>query len=92
MPDAFREIVRLQNATNAAILYDDSFGEMLIEMYHIYTKIKLYLHSCSILFLNLRHFIFQFSIRSLVLCYKISRFATFFTEFIQNKMISQISS
>ena len=37
MPDAFREIVRLQNATNAAILYDDSFGEMLIEMYHIFT-------------------------------------------------------
>ena len=32
MPDAFREIVRLQNATNAAILYDDSFGEMLIKM------------------------------------------------------------
>ena len=32
IPDAFREIVRLQNATNAAILYDDSFGEMLIEM------------------------------------------------------------
>ena len=32
MPDAFREIVRLQNATNAAILYDDSFGEMVIEM------------------------------------------------------------
>ena len=42
MPDAFREIVRLQNATNAAILYDDSFGEMLIEMYHIYTKIILF--------------------------------------------------
>ena len=27
MPDAFREIVQRQNATNAAILYDDSFGK-----------------------------------------------------------------
>ena len=27
MPDAFREIVQRQNAANAAILYDDSFGK-----------------------------------------------------------------
>ena len=27
MPDAFREMVLLQNATNAAILFDDTFSE-----------------------------------------------------------------
>ena len=26
MPDAFREMVLMQNATNAAILFDDTFG------------------------------------------------------------------
>ena len=27
MPDAFREMVLMQNATNAAILFDDTFGK-----------------------------------------------------------------
>ena len=27
MPDAFREIILRQNATNAAILYDSTFGK-----------------------------------------------------------------
>merc|ERR1719422_485086 len=47
MPDAFREIVLRQNATNAAILYDDSFvldkkfGSMLqnIPIRHIFYRV-----------------------------------------------------